>query len=145
MEFTASSSGSGRPRRSSSVCHSKSMASAKRSFLIWLSGCSSNCAIVVILLKTDRRAASVGCAVNTGRTEKLSSQFCKSLVEKSLPSRWALAIFSIALPSHEPSDLCSTARSFDRFTCSATFAKLKKLLNARTREIVCESVNLFRI
>ena len=97
------------------------------------------------MLKTDRRAASVGWAVKTGRTEKLSSQFCKSLVEKSLPSCWALAIFSIALPSQEPSDLCSAANSLDLLTCSATFAKLKKLLNALTKEIVWESVSLFKI
>ena len=39
----------------------------------------------------------------------------------------------------------SFAKSFDRLTCSATFARLKKCPNALTNEIVCESVNLLRI
>ena len=76
-----------------------------------------------------------------GRTEKFSNHSFKSASEKSGFVFLAFAMFSTALPNQLPPDLCSAARTFDLSTCSATFARLKKLLNALTSEIVWESVS----
>ena len=64
--------GSGRSSRSSSVCQSRSMTSASRRSCRRgrrrLPGVSSSSATARSLVRIERRAASVGWAVNTGRT-----------------------------------------------------------------------------
>ena len=79
MALRASSAGSGRTTRSSSVCQSRSMISASRRS--WrrpvgrsCRAASSSSAIRRSLLSTRRRAASVGCAVKTGRTLRLRTR-----------------------------------------------------------------------
>lgn len=81
--------------------------------------------MVANLLNTERRAASVGCAVNTGRTEKLASQFFISLSVKSLFSNFAFSIWSTAREIQELPSSRALARILERCTCSATLAKLK--------------------
>jgi hypothetical protein len=90
---------------------------------------------VVNLLSTDLRAASVGCAVKTGRTEKLFNQSCRSVTENSLLFN-DFSIFETAWLIQLPPACLSFAKTFTRSTCSATFAKLKYVLNALTNEAV---------
>ncbi len=68
MPLRASSIGSGGSTRISSVCHSSSTASSSRRVRRGLSGWSSRAATCAHLLEVERRATSVGWAVNTGRT-----------------------------------------------------------------------------
>ena len=54
------------------------MASDNRASLARLAGASSKSEIRANLLRTERREASVGWAVKTGRTEKSANQLFKS-------------------------------------------------------------------
>ena len=87
------------------------------------------------MLKTDRRAASVGCAVKTGRTEKLLNQVCRSESENSLLFN-DCSILDTAWPIQVPRDSFSLANIFTRSTCSATLAKLKYVLKALTSDAI---------
>ena len=77
----ASSIGSGRSKRNSSVCHNNSISSASRRLFSGAFFASSKSAIVASLLKIDLRAASVGCAVKTGRTESDATLLANSSLE----------------------------------------------------------------
>ena len=59
------------------------MASDSRASRTRFAGASSKSEICANLLSTERREASVGCAVNTGRTEKSDSQLFKSAKSNS--------------------------------------------------------------
>ena len=73
--------------------------------------------MVRIFVRTDRRVASVGCAVNTGRTWTRHTVWVRS----SWP-RPAARMASIVPSSEISSWAIDSSR---RWTCSATFARWK--------------------
>lgn len=127
MALRASSVGSGRATRSSSVCQMRSMFSASRRSARRRSpsGLSSSSATLRSLVRTERRAASVGCAVKTGRTPRLPavSRRCSGSASLSMSAVRARMLPSAArrAPSSRP-----------RWTCSVTFARWKYVEKART-------------
>ena len=131
MPFRASSMGSGRPIRNSSVCQSNSTASASRRRRSASCGRSSSAATRRSLSRIERRAASVGCAVRTGRTASLPT--ASATTSAGTP---ASTIRATARSSQPPpvSRWRSSARP--RCTCSVTLARWKYDVNARTTLIV---------
>lgn len=128
MALRASSVGSGRATRSSSVCQMRSMLSARRRSARRRSVgsvLSSSSAILRSLVRTERRAASVGCAVKTGRTPRLAAvcRRCSGSASFSMS-----AVRARMLPS-----AARRARSSrPRWTCSVTLARWKYVEKART-------------
>lgn len=127
MALRASSVGSGRATRSSSVCQMRSMFSARRRSARRRSpsGLSSSSATLRSLVSTERRAASVGCAVKTGRTPRLPAvaRRCSGSASFSMSAVRARML---------PSAARRAASSRPRWTCSVTFARWKYVEKART-------------
>lgn len=129
MALRASSAGSGRTTRSSSVCQMRSMFSA--SLMSWrrrsasMTGVSRSAAMRRSLLSTERRAASVGCAVKTGRTLRFLTVSRRCSGSASL-SRSAVRARS------PPSAARRSRISWARWTCSVTLARWKYVEKART-------------
>lgn len=81
-----------------------------------------------------RRAASVGCAVNTGRTETRDAISAISLVESPA------SVTAAAARASHPRPVPAASRARDRWTCSVTLARWKYATNARTRRVASSMV-----
>ncbi len=128
MALRASSVGSGRATRSSSVCQMRSMFSARRRSVrrrSVASGWSRSSATLRSLVRTERRAASVGWAVKTGRTPRLRAVWARCSGSASLSMS--------AVRARMPPSAARRARSSrPRWTCSVTLARWKYVEKART-------------
>ena len=92
------------------------------------------------LSSTDRRAASVGCAVNTGRAASRPTP-SRTSPGSSSPASSAAAIRRTARASGPPSLRWTARRSRLRCTCSVTLARWKYVENARASLIAVAQVD----
>ena len=83
------------------------------------------------LVSTERRAASVGWAVKTGRTSRRGATSRSAAHRSSSPWMWS----NRARSRPRPTPLLGPC-SPTRWVCSATFARWKKVEKARTRLVV---------
>jgi len=134
----ASSTGSGRSSRSSSVCQTRStIAASRRSCRRRMIGspapsASSTSPTARSLSRIERRLASVGCAVKTGRTARAR----RASVRRSAPT---LVLTSATASASQPCSGGRPASPRTRCTCSARFARWKYAEKARTSEIAVGS------
>ncbi len=149
MAVRASSFGSGRDTRSSSVCHNRSTSSARRRATRGPSaatrrGSSAACTRSAILRSsssTERRVASVGWAVKTGRYSSRSRTEITS-ARSMLPSASASPIRPAAAARGPSAPLVSSCQ---RCSCSVTLTSWKYAVNARASSTaVASSTSLSR-
>ena len=110
------------------------MASAIARSVRSLRGSSSSSAMRRSLTRTERREASVGCAVNTGRALIRAKPSATSSALTS-PASSAARIATPASASGPPVLARAAVRARERCTCSAMLARWKYSENARARVV----------